>query len=192
MATSTTRTQDTGGIDVPEVPGTFAAAVPALGFGIAVPEGWQATVLTEESLGRLADADLAQPSFLDAATSVASTGAVFYAAGIDEDGAVAELKVDVQDDADTSPLAIRALAQSVADSGQVDDVEIVADPDDDRVRVDYRVVLPSAEDGGTIDVLGSQLFVPDGDRLWSFIVTSEDEATQTALLGIFDASIVFD
>ena len=32
----------------------------------------------------------------------------------------------------------------------------------------------------------------DGDRLWSFIITSEDTDTQTALLQIFDASITFD
>ena len=53
---------------------------------------------------------------------------------------------------------------------------------DDRVRVDYRIALPSAEDGTPIDTFGSQIFVADGDRLWSFIVTSEDTDTQTALL----------
>jgi hypothetical protein len=184
--------QETGDIDVPEVPGTFEVAVPDLGFGIALPDGWQATVLSEDALERLSQADLARPSFLDAATSVASTGAVFYAAGVGDEGRVAELKVDVQDDIDTSLQAIVDLADLVVQSGQVDDVEVVVDEDQGRVRVDYSVVLPSAEDEGLIEAQGSQLFVPDGERLWSFIVTSEDEPTQQALLKVFESSIAFD
>lgn len=184
---------ETGGIEVPAIPGTFPAAVPSAGFGIAVPEGWQATVLTQDALARLEEARLARPSFLGAARQLLETGAVFYAAGVDEQDRVSELKIDVQDDADTSQEAIMALAGSVAESGQVTDAVVVEDdPDDDRIRVDYRLALPSAEDGSPIDALGSQLFVVDGDRLWSFIITSEDTDTQTALLQIFDEGITFD
>ncbi len=182
--TPTTQTPNTGGIDVPEIPGTFVAAIPSLGFGIAVPDGWQATVLTEQAIERLEAATLSQPSFVDAAKNVFDSGAVFYAAGIDDRGRVAELKVDVQDAADASPEGIAALASSVAESGKVEDVSIVDDLDGGRVRVDYR--LP-----GTVETIGSQLFVPDGDRVWSFIVTSEDQASQDALLVIFEASISF-
>lgn len=191
--TASTTPADTGGIEVPDVPGTFPAAVPSLGFGIAVPEGWQATLLTEEALERIEQADLARPSFVAAARQISATGAVFYAAGIDDRGRVSELKIDVQDDVDTSPDAIRDLAGSVTESGQVTDGVVVEDdPDDDRVRVDYRIALPSADDGETVEALGSQIFVADGDRLWSIIITSEDTRTQTALLQIFDASITFD
>ena len=190
---STTRPPGTGGIDVPDIPGTSAAPVPALGFGIAIPDGWQAVVLTDDALRRLEGADLARPSFLDAARKQAATGAVFYAAGVDDQERVAELKIDVQDDAATDPAAIEAAARTVVDSGQVEQAEVVAAPGDDgRLRVDYRVTLPAAEGDGTIEAYGSQLFVPDGDRLWSFIVTSEDEATQNALLDIFGSSITFD
>ncbi len=191
--TTTTQQVDTGGIEVPELPGTFIAPIPSLGFGIAVPEGWQATVLSEEALDRLADARLDRPSFIEAATQVAATGAVFYAAGVDDEERVSELKVDVQDDADVSAEAVQALAGAVAQSGQVTDGVVVDDvADDGRIRVDYRIALPSADDGEVVDALGSQLFVVDGDRLWSFIITSEDTDTQTALLQIFDASITFD
>ena len=190
---TTTRPPETGGIEVPDVPGTYPVAVPSAGFGIAIPEGWQATILTDEAIQRLEDAELARPSFLDAARRLAATGAVFYAAGVDEQERVSELKIDVRDDADTSRAAMMDLAGSVVESGQVTDGVVVDDdPEDGRVRVDYRIALPSAEDGGTIDALGSQIFVADGDRLWSFIVTSEDTDTQTALLQIFDASITFD
>jgi hypothetical protein len=188
----TTPEPDACGLDIPELPGTTPAPLCSLGVGIAIPQGWQATVLTPDALSRLEEASLARPSFLDAAQSVASTGAVFYAAGVADDETVSELKVDVQDDAATDPAAVRAVAQSVVDSGQVDDATLVEEPQLGGVRVDYRVRLPSAETGEPIDSYGSQLFVPDGDRLWSFIVTSEDEDTQTALLTVFTSSITFD
>jgi hypothetical protein len=193
IESSTTRPPSSGGIDVPVIPGTSAAPVPALGFGIAIPEGWQAVVLTEDALQRLEGADLARPSFLDAARKQAATGAVFYAAGVDDQERVAELKVDVQDGAATDPAGVEAAARAVVDSGQVEQAELIPEPGDDgRVRVDYRVTLPAAEGDDTIEAFGSQLFVPDGDRLWSFIITSEDEATQNALLEIFGSSITFD
>ena len=192
VESSTTRPPSSGGIDVPDIPGTSAAPVPALGFGIAIPDGWQAVVLTDEALRRLEGADLARPSFLDAARKQASTGAVFYAAGVDDRDRVAELKVDVQDDAATDPAAVEATARAVAESGQVEEAEVITSGDGGRVRVDYRVSLPAAEGDDTIDAYGSQLFVPDGDRLWSFIITSEDQSTQNALLDIFGASITFD
>ena len=178
--------------ELPELPRTSPVPLCSLGVGFVIPEGWQATLLSADALERLRDAALARPSFLDAATSVASTGAVFYAAGVDDDDRVAELKLDVQDGADTSPEALQALGQAVVDSGQVDDPELVEVPERDAVRIDYTVTLPSAETGEDIESLGSQLFVPDGDRLWSFIVTSEDQATQDAVLALLDASITFD
>lgn len=189
--TPTTQAPNTGGIDVPELPGTFTAAIPSLGFGIAVPEGWQATVLSDEAIERLEAATLSQPSFVDAARNVAESGAVFYAAGIDDEGRVSELKVDVQSGADTSPEGISALAASVAESGGVDDVTVVDDLDDGRVRVDYRLPADDTDAHGGVDTIGSQLFVPDGDRVWSFIVTSEDQASQDALLAIFETTITF-
>ncbi len=193
--TPTTQAPNTGGIEVPDIPGTFPAAIPSLGFGIAIPEGWQATVLSDEAIERLEAATLSQPSFLDAARNVAASGAVFYAAGVDDQGRVSELKVDVQDGADASPEGVAALARSVAESGKVQDVVVVDDLANGRIRVDYRLAAeadPDAAHGdGAIDTIGSQLFVPDGDRVWSFIVTSEDAASQDALLAIFEAGITF-
>lgn len=190
--TPTTQAPETGGIDVPEIPGTFTAAIPSLGFGIAVPEGWQATVLSEDAIERLEAATLSQPSFLDAARNVMASGAVFYAAGVDDEGRVSELKVDVQDGADTSPEGIAALAASVVDSGKVEDATVTDDLGDGRIRVDYRLSPPADDaDHAGVETIGSQLFVPDGDRVWSFIVTSEDTASQDALLAIFEASITF-
>lgn len=180
---------EAGGIEVPEIPGTFAAPVPSLGFGIAVPMGWNATLLSESALDRLADADLEEAFFLDAARNVAASGAVFYAAGIDDAGRVAEIKVDVQEGADTVPDAVRAAATTAAEAAGGTDVNVVEGAGG-RVRVDFRLQLAAADDGQPIDAYASQLFVPDGDRLWSIIVTSEAPATQDAVLAVVDAGFV--
>lgn len=180
---------DPGGVEVPEIPGTFAAPVPSLGFGVAVPQGWNATVLSEDALTRLEEADLSEPFFLEAARNVAANGAVFYAAGIDDEGRVADIKIDVQDGADTDPAAVRATAeQAAADAGGTD-VSVV-EGEGGRVRVDFRLTLAAADDGEPIDAYASQLLVPDGERLWSIIVTSETPATQDAVLAVVDAGFV--
>jgi hypothetical protein len=182
---------DPGGIEVPAIPGTFAAPVPSLGFGIAVPQGWNATLLSDGALSRLAEADLAEPFFVEAARNVAASGAVFYAAGVDDEGRVAEIKIDVQEGADTDPAAIRAAAEAaVAEAGGTD-VQVV-EGEAGRVRLDFRMALTSADDGQPIDAYASELLVPDGDRLWSIIVTSETPDTQSAVLAVVDRSFVLD
>lgn len=179
------------GIDVPEVEGATAAPVCSLGFGIAIPDGWNATRLDAAALERLAGADLTRPSFRDAAVSVAATGVDFYAAGVDDDGSVSELKVDVQEGADTSPEAVAAAAQAVVDSGEVGDARIV-EAGAERARVDYQLTLAAAEGGDDIEVFGTQLLVPDGDRLWSLIVTAEDAGRRDELVDVFSSSLTFD
>ncbi len=189
VSTTTTQPVETGGIDVPKIPGTYPAAVPSLGFGVAIPDGWQATLLSDDALSRLEGANLAEPFFLDSARQVAATGAVFYAAGIDDQSRVAELKIDVQEGADTDIAALRQLADQVAANEALGDTQVV-DLENGRIRVDYRVTLTSADDGEPIEAYGSQIFVPDGSRLWAIIVTAEDQDTQDALLRIFQAGFV--
>jgi hypothetical protein len=182
-----TEEADPGGLDVPEIAGTTFAPFPSLGFGIAVPQGWNATRLDDEALAELEDVRLAEPFFLDAARNVAATGAVFYAAGVDDQGRVAEIKVDVEEGANVDAVRTAAEAEVLAAGGT--DVNVV-EADDGRVRVDFRLAQPSAEDGETIDTHVSRLLVPDDDRLWSIVVTSEDAETQNAVLTIVDAGFV--
>ncbi|HEX4903141.1 MAG TPA: hypothetical protein VFV42_10055 [Acidimicrobiales bacterium] len=178
---------ETGGIEVPRVPGTFPAPFPSLGFGLAVPQGWNATRLGEEDLERLADAELAEPFFLEAARTVAGTGAVFYAAGIDDGGRVAEIKVDLQEGTDVA--AARREAEAAVTGAGATDLRVV-EAGDGRVRLDFRLRQPSADDGTPIDAYLSQLLVPGDGGVWSIIVTSEDESTQSAVLAIVDAGFV--
>lgn len=188
--TPTTEPPRSGGIDVPAVEGTYPVAVPSLGFGIAVPGGWQATLLSEDAIRRLEGAALADESFLDAARTVAASGAVFYAAGADTDGRVGDLKIDVRSDADTSPAAVRAAADAVVDRAGVEDAVVVDDLPAGRVRVDFVAEQPAADGSGPVQTLGSQIFVPDGARLWSLIVTSEDAEAHLALVTLFSGSFV--
>jgi hypothetical protein len=178
---------EAGSIDVPELPGTYPAPFPSLGFGLAVPQGWNATRLTPEALEQLERAELAEPFFLEASRATAAAGAVFYAAGVDDQGRVAEIKVDVVDGADVATARVDAEAAVVASGAS--DLSVV-EADDGRVRLDFRLEQPSADDGELIDAHVSQLLVPGAGRVWSVIVTSEDASTQSAVLAIVDAGFV--
>jgi len=180
---------ETGSIEVPEIPGTTPAPFPSLGFGIAIPQGWNATRLLEGDLDRLADAELAEPFFYEAAQATASTGALFYAAGIDDEGRVAEIKVDLQEGIDVA--TARAAAEAAVIEAGGTDVNVV-EAGDGRVRLDFRLEQPAADDGQPIDAHVSQLLVPDFGQVWSIVVTSEDAATQDAVLTIVDAGFVLD
>lgn len=178
---------DPGDIAVPEIPGTFPAPFPSLGFGIAVPQGWNATRLSAGDLERLAEAELAEPFFRDAAAAVAATGAVFYAAGIDDQGRVAEIKVDLEEGADLA--SARATAEGVAVAAGARDLQAI-EAEDGRVRLDFRLEQDAADDGESIDAYVSQLLIPDEGQVWSVIVTSEDPDTQSAVLLIVDSGFV--
>ena len=180
---------ETGDLEEPDVPGTTFAPFPSLGFGIAIPAGWNATRLDDEAFERLEDADLAQPFFLEAARNVAATGAVFYAAGIDAEGRVAEIKVEFDDGADTDLAAVRAAAEAEVLAAGGTDLN-VGETDAGRLRLDFRLEQQAADSGDPIDAHVSRVLVPDGDRLWSIVVTSEDAATQTAVLEVVDAGFV--
>lgn len=178
---------DPGDVAVPEIPGTFPAPLPSLGFGLAVPQGWNATRLGAGDLERLADAELAEPFFRDAAAAVAATGAVFYAAGVDDQGRVAEIKVDLEEGAELGPT--RATAEAAAAAAGASDLQVI-EADDGRVRLDFRLEQAAADDGQPIDAYVSQLLIPDEGQVWSVIVTSEDPDTQSAVLLIVDSSFV--
>lgn len=182
-----------GGLDIPEVPGACPVPLPSLGFGIAVPRGWEASVLTDEALDQLGDARLVRPAFLASARAWAADGAVFYTAGVADSGSVSDLKIYMTEGADTSPDALAARAQDLVDSGDVTDPTIAGDPADGRIRVDFTLPMPAADDStATIEGVGSELLVADGDRLWRLIITSESRQAQDAVLLVFDSSLTFD
>jgi hypothetical protein len=177
---ATSTTMNTGGIEVPAPDGWTAIPVPQLGFGLAVPPGWESTVLSDDALDALTRASPAVPGFLDLAHAAADVGAVFYAAGVDDAGRIADVKVRAAPGAGVTTVEqledyARQLAESSGLTGA--SIEVVEGTELPTVRIRYQV---SAD--GSIEAAGTETLVAGpNDIVWSVIVTSEDAATHDAL-----------
>jgi hypothetical protein len=90
---ATTTTVNTGGIEVPAPEGWTAVPVPDLGMGLAVPPGWEATLLSPDGLNTLARSSPLVPNFKDLAHAAAADGGLLYAAGQDAAGGISDLVV---------------------------------------------------------------------------------------------------
>ena len=174
-------TIDSGGIDVSAPDGWTAIPVASLGFGIAVPPGWEATVLAPEVLESLERSSPQVPGFLDNAHAAAEAGGVFYAAGVDGAGRVADAKVRAVPGAGVSSIdQLEDLGRQLAAGAGLGDVpiEVVGDAERPTVRLQYGL----GAGGGSARAQGTETLIagPD-DIVWSVIVTSEDPATHEAL-----------
>jgi hypothetical protein len=172
-------TMDTGGIDVPTPDGWTAAPVPDLGFGIAVPPGWEAVVLSDEMLNSLSRSDPAVTGFIEAAHAAAQGGAVFYAAGEDGQGRVTDLKLRADTRSGVADSAgLEEYARGHANQPGLADttVEPVEGAELPTVRIGFRTTSES-EDGERISARGVETVVlGPGDAVWSVIIISEDPA----------------
>jgi hypothetical protein len=90
-----TTTVDAGGIEVAAPDGWAEIPVPQMGFGLAIPPGWEATLTNPEVLAGIDRSSPAVPGFLDAAHAAAETGAVLYGAGVDDQDRVTDLKAAI-------------------------------------------------------------------------------------------------
>jgi hypothetical protein len=184
LPTMPSTTVNAGGIDVPTPDGWTAAPVPDLRFGIAVPPGWEAAVLTEEMLASLPRSSPAVEGFVDAAHAAAESDALFYGAGQDRDGRVSDVKVRAVPGTGIADAAgLRAYAEQLAgDAGLVDPViEPVGGADRPTVRIRF-TTRSQSPDGDTVTTQGTETLVAGpGDIVWSVIVTSEDAATHDDL-----------
>ncbi len=184
-------TVDSGGIDVSAPDGWTAIPVASLGFGIAVPPGWEATVLAPEVLESLERSSPAVPGFLDNAHAAAEAGAVFYAAGVDSAGRVADAKVRAVPGAGISTIEqLQELGRQLSRSSGLGDVPVDVVDGADRPTVRMQYGLGAA--GGSAAARGTETLVvgPD-DIVWSVIVTSEDAATHEALADEIAGTLAF-
>jgi hypothetical protein len=184
-------TVDSGGIDVSAPDGWTAIPVASLGFGIAVPPGWEATVLAPEVLESLERSSPAVPGFLDNAHAAAEAGAVFYAAGIDSAGRVADVKVRAVPGAGISTIEqLQEFGRQLSRSSGLGDVPV--DVVDGAARPTVRMQYGLGAAGGSAAARGTETLVagPD-DIVWSVIVTSEDAATHEALADEIAATLAF-
>jgi len=180
---TTTTTMATGGIEVAAPEGWRAIPLPQFGLGLAVPDEWEATVLTGDALASLSSASPLVPGFVDAAHAAAQAEAVFYAAGVDGEGRITDLKVradldtGVTDVAGLEPYAAGLAQASGAVSPVVSVVEGAALPTVDvRYTVEVERPVDGGEEGETerLTVQGTDRLVlgPDG-VVYSLVVTSE-------------------
>ena len=183
-------TVDSGGIEVAAPDGWTAIPVASLGFGIALPPGWEATVLAPEVLASLERSSPAVPGFLDNAHAAAEADMVFYAAGIDSAGRVADVKVRAFTPGISTIEQLQGFGSQLARSAGLGDVpvEVVDGADRPTVRIQYG--LGAA--GGSAAARGTEtLVVGPNDVVWSVIVTSEDAATHEALADEIAGTLAF-
>jgi hypothetical protein len=190
-ASPTSTTIDSGGIDVSAPDGWTAIPVAGLGFGIAVPPGWEAAVLAPDVLESLDRSSPQVPGFLANAHAAAEAGAVFYAAGVDESGRVADVKVRAVPGAGISTIEqLEDFGRQVSRSAGLGDVPVEVVGDAERPSVRMRYGLGAA--GGSAEAQGTETLVAGpGDIVWSVIVTSEDPATHEALAEQIAGTLAF-
>jgi hypothetical protein len=190
-ASPTSTTIDTGGIEVSAPDGWTAIPVAGLGFGIAVPPAWEATVLAPDVLQSLERSSPQVPGFLDNAHAAAESGAVFYGAGVDEAGRVADVKVRAVPGAGISTIEqLEDFGRQVSERAGLGDVPVEVVDDAERPTVRMRYGLGAG--GGATEARGTETLVagPD-DIVWSVIVTSEDPATHEALAEQIAGTLAF-
>lgn len=175
----TSTTLATGGLEIDAPEGWLTAPVPDLGFGIAVPPGWEITLLSPEGLGALASASPAVPGFVDNAHAAASAGGVLYAAGQDSAGAVSDLVVRAAPGTGVTDVeGLEAYARDLAaGAGHADPrIEVVEGTEWPTVRLRFQAGADGEVAEGT-----ETLVLGPGDLVWSVVVTSDDAATHEEL-----------
>ena len=181
-------TLETGGIDVAAPEGWLAIPVPDLGFGVAVPPGWEAAVLSADGLAALAGASPAVPDFTDNARAAAAAGGLVYAAGEDTGGGVSDLLVQgAPETGITDAEGLATYAGEIAAGAGHDDPQIaVVDADRPAVRMHFQVGGAGERAAATRTlVLG-----PDG-IVWSLEVTSDDPDIHDDLVAGITDSLTF-
>jgi hypothetical protein len=165
----------TGGLEIDAPDGWTAIPLPALGFGLAVPDSWESVVLSGEGLARLAEAAPVVPGFVDAAHNAAQSGAVLYAAGVDDADHVTDLKVRAAADSGVTDAAgLEAYARRLATEAELPDPTVTVVDDAEWPSVDVRYHAPAANPGeSATEGTERSVLAPNG-VVYSLLVTSED------------------
>jgi hypothetical protein len=190
---ATTTTLNTGGIEVPAPDGWTVIPIPDLGMGLAVPPGWEATLLSPEGLSTLAGASPAVPGFIDLAHAAASDGGLVYAAGQDAAGGISDVVVRA------TPQAGVATADDLAYAAQLIAANAGSDPSTVQVVDDAEyptALVPFTVGGGAPGAEGSAkatnvVVAGPRDILWEVTVTSDDAASHDQLVEEITRTLTF-
>jgi hypothetical protein len=178
----TTTTLRAGDVAVVPPAGWLAVPLPSLGFGLAVPPGWEATRTDSGSLTALERGSLANPGFVDSARNAADAGAALYAAHQDRDGRVSDVKVQVLPrPGATSPDVLRQLADRLVAETPLAGAEVRASSGEEgpEVHIRYPIAGSPSDTGAAV---GTQVLRAGTDRIVSLIVTSEDPPAHDELV----------
>lgn len=190
---ATTTTVNTGGIEVPAPEGWTAVPVPDLGMGLAVPPGWEVTLLSPDGLNTLARSSPLVPNFKDLAHAAASDGGLLYAAGQDAAGGISDLVVRA------TPQAGVATADDLTYAAQL----IAANAGSDPATVHMvdgtefpTALVPFTVGGGAPGAEGSAkatnvVVAGPQDILWEITVTSDDAASHDQLVESIRQTLTF-
>jgi hypothetical protein len=190
---ATTTTMNTGGIEVDAPEGWTVIPVPDLGMGLAVPPGWEATLLSPEGLATLAGASPDVADFTDLAHTAASQGGLVYAAGQDQAGGISDVVVratpqaGVASAADLATAAQQIAAQAGADPAAVRTVDGSQYP---------TALVPFTVGGGAAGAQASAkatnvVVAGPRDILWEITVTSDDAASHDQLVDAIQKTLTF-
>jgi hypothetical protein len=188
---ATTTTMNTGGIEVDAPDGWTVIPVPDLGMGLAVPPGWEATLLSPEGLATLAGASPDVPDFTELAHQAASQGGLVYAAGQDQGGGISDVVVRA------TPQAGVATAGDLAYAAQL--IAANAGTDPAAVQTVDGAEYPTALVPFTVGAAGAQasakatnvVVAGPRDILWEITVTSDDAASHDQLVDAIRQTLTF-
>jgi len=173
-AASSSTTMATGGLEIEPPDGWYAVPLPALGFGLALPPRWESVVLSGEGLSRLAEATPAVPGFVDAAHNAAESGAVLYAAGVDDADRVTDLKVRAAADTGVIDAAgLEEYARGLAAAAELPDPTVTPVDGAAWPTVDVRYRAPAANDGESATEGTERSVLAPSGVVYSLLITSE-------------------
>jgi hypothetical protein len=190
---TTTTTLELGSLDLEVPEGWSPVPLPSLGFGLALPPGWEVTRTDEATLDALGDRALANPGFVDSARNAAASGAVLYAARDDDGGRVTDLKVLVLPrPGETSAQELRALAEGLVDQAGLTGAQITESSagDDPVVTIRYQITDEATGARAGATAVGTQILRGGDDAVVSLIITSEDPAAHDALVDSIARTLV--
>lgn len=173
-----TTTLDLGGLDLDVPDGFSPIPVAAGGFGLAVPETWQATLLTPQAISVLLEAGVPDDGFVDDALEAAEQGTLLYAAGPTADGIDATTTAGVAGQAAEDPGAttlqiVAAVEQEVAQGLEVDA--------NFQTSAGSAVRLRFVDDDRQV----TRFVYPDVDGVWSLTISTD--GTSPDLVAAHDA-----
>ena len=176
----TSTTLNAGDIKVDAPDGWQAVPVPDLGFGLAVPPGWETTLLSPDGLRTLARSSPLVPDFKELAHAAAQQGGLLYAAGVDSQKGVSDLVVRGAPDAGVKDVAgLEAYAKELATrAGRADqEVTVVKGATHPTVQMRYQVGAGAKRAQAT-----DTLVAGPNDVVWDITVTSDTAAAHDELV----------